>query len=230
MRVHAAVCFASNGRADHVTDSHNQSAFLLGLAQGRKGIGGFSRLGYHNNHIFGSDNRIAVPEFRSVINLDGNTGKLLDKILPDQSGMPACAAGADNDTPCLAKLFEIIVYASQMERAAFKPDPASHDILHNAGLFENLLEHKVFVTALFDLFKLEIKFGNQFFRLDVLDGLDHIAVSGYTRHFPVAEVNHLPGMFDDRSGIRSHEIFAVTDTDYQRTALAGDNQRSGFTG
>ena len=107
-----------------------------------------------------------------------------------------------------------------MHCALIDAHPSAHDIAHHLWLLENLLEHEVLVPALLDFFEAEVELRDLFMLLDIFNRLDRIVIPGDNRHLSVRQINHLFGVFDDRSSIGSDEILTVTKADHERTAFS----------
>ena len=75
-------------------------------------------------------------------------------------------------------------------------------------------------TAFFDGFKLHLQLMYFNIFLFVVDGLNAELAIADAGHFPIVEVDHAFGMFDDGGGIRCQEKFIVANTDHQRGSFA----------
>ena len=63
-----------------------------------------------------SERRIAVAEFAGVFDFDRDAGELLDQVLADEAGVPAGAAGGEDDAVGLAELLRGEVEAAEAGR------------------------------------------------------------------------------------------------------------------
>ena len=97
MQINAAVGFAGDRAADHVADARAPDAPAFGFAQAGQRVGRFAGLrdGEHQRVLL--NRRIAVAELAGVFDLGRDMRELLEQIFADQCGMPAGAAGGDDD-------------------------------------------------------------------------------------------------------------------------------------
>ena len=147
MGIHATLRFAGYCGAHNVTNTHHKRPLFLCSTKRSKGIGRFSRLGDDNDHVICTDNRVTVPELRSIINLNRDTGKLLNKIFSKQSGMPACSACTDYNALCLLQTIKMVGDPAKADTPFTKAHTPPHDIVHDLRLLKDLLEHEMFKPA-----------------------------------------------------------------------------------
>ena len=81
MSQHGTVRLAREHRTLHVTDREDFRALFPRLAHSRKRVGSLTRLRDCDHQGLVIDNRIAIPELRSVIDLDRNPRQFLEHVL-----------------------------------------------------------------------------------------------------------------------------------------------------
>ena len=102
---------------------------------------------------------------------------------------------------------------------------ATHTVAQTLRLLEDFLQHEVRETALLNLTEVDIHGLHLRVELYVLD-VHHLQFLSETHHGDVAilQVNHLVGIFDDRTGIRTEiELSVLANTHHQRALLAGSD-------
>src|SRR5690606_32445252 len=213
-----------DGRAHDVTYADDGSAPLLGELDSSQGIGRLTGLGYRNNDVTFVDNRIAIPEFGSILHFHRDPAEFLEQIFSYQSGVPRRTAGDDNDALGVGHRLDIIANAAQyqMSRTGVKPSP--HAVANRSRLFENLLQHEVVVATLFDGFEREFQRMNVWGHRNVLDRLDRQAIGIDNRNFTVVEIHHLVRVFDNWRSVGGQEVFILADADDQRAAFSGGDE------
>ncbi len=92
-------------------------------------------------------NRVAVAEFAGQLDLDGQPGPVLDRVLGQQPRVVRRAAGDHEDLVDLAQL--LVGEALLVEHDAAVGEVAEQGVGHRGGLLGDLLEHEVLVAALF---------------------------------------------------------------------------------
>ncbi len=143
--------------------------------------------------------------------------------------MPRCAAADHDDTAGIKQFARVFFNSPEYHGALLHIEAATHTITHCAGLFKNLLEHKVRESAFFECGQIKFK------------GLDIRRFFGIGNgNYPVAvvttdngdliivEVNNLARIFHDGSSIGCQEILSLPDAQNQRAAFARGNKQIGF--
>src|SRR4051812_2512558 len=97
MRIDRTRRFARDHRADYITDGKGLRSLLPGFALSCDRIGSLTRLRDDYREHVRRNERIAIPEFASIIDLDRNARELLDHELTGERRVPARAAGDDPD-------------------------------------------------------------------------------------------------------------------------------------
>ena len=115
-----------------------------------------------------------------------------------------------NDDPLDSEKFQVRNRdATQPGRPFLGKKAAPEDVSERGGLLEDLLEHEMLETSLFDGAQLPG---------DPMNGSGHdpplqmegrIPVPVQDCHVPVVQVDHVPGMGDQRRGVRSHQVFTI---------------------
>ena len=97
MHVDATIGFAGDGAADDVHDGQGAVAAAFRLAQGGQCVGSLAGLRDDEQDGIALERRVAIAELVGEFDFDGDMGEFLDEILAHESGVPARAAGGDDD-------------------------------------------------------------------------------------------------------------------------------------
>ncbi|GBD02597.1 hypothetical protein HRbin18_02344 [bacterium HR18] len=81
-------------------------------------------------------------------------------------------------------------------------DPAAHAVLQGFWLLHDFFEHEVRIAAFFDLLQVPLQLVDFFFEQHVVDGAHLIAAAAHNNDFPIVQVDHLTGVFDNGCSIR----------------------------
>ena len=86
----------------------------------------------------------------------------------------------------------------------------AHEVSETFGLLEHLLEHEVGIATFLDLTKVEVdrmNSGRQF----LVENIHNLKFLAEFHHgnIPILKINHLVGVFNNRTGIRTQEKLAV---------------------
>jgi len=194
----------------------------------RQGIRRFARLGDGDNHIVGVNDRLAVTELAGVLHLDRHLRELLHSIHGYQARMPRGAAGGNDDTLGIEETLLVVDESREGDVVMLDIDPPAHRIGKRARLLKNLLDHKMRVTTLLQLGERKLQPFDFGCLADIADSGDvKFFATLKCNHLLIVDIDHLVGIFDNGGGIGSKEILVLTDTDHQRTALAGGNDDVG---
>ena len=126
-------------------------AFSLAFAHCGEGIGSFAALGDGEHHRFICQRRVAVSQFAGVLDFHRDAGKLLDEVLTDECGVPACAAGGEHDPVNVSELLGGEVESAEPGGRLVFIESAPHRVFDGLRLLEDLLEHVVFEITLVDV-------------------------------------------------------------------------------
>ena len=96
VQIDAAAGLAGDGGADDVAQAHHEGAFLVGLAHGGQGVGGFAGLGDGDDQVAAAEDRVAVAELGGLLDFGVDVGQVLEGVFADQAGVQRGAA-ADED-------------------------------------------------------------------------------------------------------------------------------------
>ena len=141
-------------------------------------------------------------------------------------------SGAAGDHEYFVDLAQFLVAQSLF----VEHDPAVHEMSqqgvgHRCGLLGYLLEHEVFVAALFGggQVPVDVKFAE----LDIgvaIEIEDPVAVRGDHHCLVLAELDGMAGVFDERGHVRPNEHLAVADPEHQRCRPAGGHDGARLIG
>ena len=143
--------------------------------------------------------------------------------------MPGRSASYDNEPASIQQPFFIVDYCRKHYTVAFHIDPAAHTIVNATGLFINLFQHKVRITALFKLS--DIEFHRLYFRLHPgVFQIDYFQFFSPVDHgnLSVFQIDNLIGIFHNRSSIGSQKKLLFTNSHHQRATLACSNDLVGL--
>ena len=146
--INDAVALTRHGAAHHVGDAKDLGALDTRVANGGEGIGRLARLGHGNDERRRRDDGVAIAELAGSLNLGGNASPALNKVLCDEAGVIAGAAGDHVDTVDVVELLEGQTQLVDIELAG-RRHTANQRVAHDARLLVDLLEHKVGIAALF---------------------------------------------------------------------------------
>src|SRR3989338_6779679 len=152
VRVNRPAGLAGNHGADDVGNGQRLRAFLLGLALGGDGVGGFARLADEDGERAGVDDRVAVAVLGAVVHLHRQARQTLDHVLAHQRRVPGGPAGDDLDFAEAPEVFVAELYLlAEVNLAAFARDPSEQGVAHGARLLETFFQHEVLEAALLGL-------------------------------------------------------------------------------
>ena len=107
-------------------------------------------------------------------------------------------------------------------------DTTTHTVRQTLGLLENFLQHEVGIASLLNLSEVDIYglhrqlllFAQNTYHFQFLTQTDNSNVA-------VLQIDHLVGVFNDRTGITAKEELVVANTNHQRTLLTSCNDLTG---
>src|SRR4029079_15681912 len=195
-------------------------AALLRLAHGGERIGSLTRLRDDDAQSPLVDDRISVPEFRRVFDLDRNSRQLLHHALRNQCRVPAGPAGGDDDVVDLEKLFVGHVETAELGSSVLEEQPAAHAVFDRLRLLEDLLQHEMVEATALDLAQVPVDLAH--FLVALLRAkIDHaVAFASENGEFAVVEVDNLAGIVENRRRIARHEVLALAEPDEERASLS----------
>ncbi len=130
---------------------------------------------------------------------------------------------------CLASAV-VELEAEHPHVAALLEQVAAHRVLDAVGLLEDLLEHEVLEAAALDRLQVPLDLVDRLVDPARREGADPVPLRGEHRHLAVVEVDHLPGVLDDRRLVGGDEELAVADAEDDRRAVARGHQHVGLVG
>ena len=178
MQIDAAVGFARNGAADHIANAKDFVTTALGLAQAGKGIQRLAGLSDHQQQGVAVEGRVAVAEFAGVLDFGRQVRQFFEQVFAHQAGMPARAAGGDDDAVHRPQFGGGHVQPAKARHGAVVVDAAPQRVAHRLRLLEDLLEHVMRKAALLGSFRREFKLADLDLGGAGADGLNLEAVGG----------------------------------------------------
>ena len=224
-----AVAFARHRAAHHVGDAKDLGALDARIANGGKGVSRLARLGHGHDERRRRDDGVAVAELASRLNLGRNTSPALNKVLGDESGVVAGAAGNHIYAVDIVEFLERKAQLVDIELTG-RGHAAHQRVAHHARLLVNLLEHKVGITALFGHVQVPVDMGDL--------GLNHIAglvgiLDACGRELgklTIFEHHDIAGGIDKRDYIGGNVGAGLAHADHNRGVLAGNGDHARFVG
>ena len=214
-----SVGLARNRRALGVADGERPGACGDGVLDRHEGVHGLAGLadGHHERSIV--DHRIAVAELVRQIDLDGNPGPLLDRVLAKHPGVAGRPTAKDDDA---VDVFQHVVAEdvefAEPDRPAL--DPAEQRLRDGFWLLADLLGHEARPAALFrcrsvpgDLELLRID------RVSVEIG-DRHGIRRDGHDLILADRDGATGVLDEGRDIRPKEVFSIPKPDHERRVAA----------
>ena len=205
--------------ADHIDHAEHPRALRLGCPQRRQRIQCFTGLTDRNEQRPIIDQRIAVAELRSDIDLDRDLREPFDDIFADQTRVISRTARHDIDAanPCQILLCQRNPVQANL---AGRIQPAADRLADCLRLLIDLLEHEMRIALFFGGIHIPGHMKNlAMHRFSLLvENLDFVRRDD--NHFPVFNQVDFLAVFEQRRNIRSDEIFAITDARDQRCVLA----------
>ena len=228
VQVDSAVRLLRDRTAHDVADGQRRVAFAFHFAHRRQRVGRLAALRDRKHQRALVQRRIAVPQFAGVFDFDRQPRHVFDQVLAHQRGVPAGAAGGQQDPIDAAHVLGRQVQAAEHGRRIVRVQPAAHRVGQRLGLFENLLQHVVRKIA-----DAEVGFGG----LELMDvranaSLFAVAhpqpVGGDDRQLVIGQVDDLVRHADQRRRIAGDKMLALADADHQRAAQPGRDEHVGI--
>ena len=132
-------------------------AAALGLAQRGERVGGFAGLRDDEQHGVVFERRVAVTKFVRELDLHRDLCEFFNQIFADQRGVPARAAGGNDDAFDGTQLRRRQIQAAEFGGRTFLVHAPAQGVLHRLRLLKNFLEHEVRVLAARSILLAELK-------------------------------------------------------------------------
>ena len=147
VRVEHGVGLARDGRAVGVADGQDAGPLLPRVAQRHQRVHRLAGLADDDDQRRPVEHRVAVAELAGDLDLDGDAGPVLDRVLGDQPGVVGGAAGDHED---LVDVAQLLVGEADLvqDQVAVLAEPAEQGVGDGLGLLGDLLEHEPVVAAL----------------------------------------------------------------------------------
>ena len=193
-------------------------------------VGGLAGLGDGNDKRVLIQNRVAVAEFAGQLDLDGQPGPVLDRVLGQQPGVVRGTACDDEHLVDLAQL--LVGEPLLVEHDAAVDEVTEQGVGDGGWLLGDLLEHEVVVAALFGgrCVPVDMKSPSTCVIRFAVEVGDAVAVGRDHHGLVLAELDGVAGVLDERGHIGADEHLAVTDSKHQRRGAAGGDDRARFVG
>ncbi len=184
------------------------------MPDGLQGVGGLPRLRDGDDQRAAVQHRVAVTELAGQLDLDGQPGPVLDRILGQQPGVIRRAAGNHENLVDLAQF--LIGEPLLVEHDAAVDEMPEQSVGDRGGLLGDLLEHEVLVAALFGGVHVPVDVelpgtGGQIVAVEVGDP---VAVGGDRDGLVLAELDRVAGVTDERGDVGADEHLALADADH----------------
>ena len=99
--------------------------------------------------------------------------------------------------------------------------------MYGAGLFKDLLQHEMVITAFFNSSKFHIQFGYEWSYFFISQVFQYQFIGLNNCQFVVININYFLGIFQHRAGVTAQEMFTFSHANHQWTAFPGCNDRFG---
>ena len=217
VQVDAGIGQARDRAAHGVDDAQGRAAAFLRHLEGGEGIGGLPRLGDpdHDRALF--EHRVPVSPLRSVLDGRGQSAQLLEQVGSDYRGVPRSATGREHDALRIAQSRRDVPETAETDAGGPGHDPASQRLRDRFRLLVDFLQHEMGVSAAFRL--LEIPFDLVDRLVDPGQGLHahDVAARGVKHgHLAVIQVQHAPGVRENRRRVRRGVDRSTAQPDHQR--------------
>ena len=220
------IALARNGRLGHVHDGQDPVGLAHHVAQGSKGVGGFTGLADEQRHGAAGDGRFAVAEFGRDVDFHRDACDLFEPVFRDHTGVEGRAAGDQRQTLDLGK---VDAGLGQGNFGASGVDVMGKGPLQHGGLLGDFLGHKVLVTGLVDGGRACLDLFARAVNLFASGIADLNAGAGHDGPVAFVQIGDRVSHWGQRDGVRADEVFAVPVADRQRAAFAGGDQQVVFT-
>ena len=123
----------------------------------------------------------------------------------------------------------MVNHTRQLDYTQLRMQTSVHYRSRGTRLLMYLLKHEMRKTALLYLAQVQLQFPDHRSLLHALkvSNLQFLTALDECNLF-FAQINHLIGIFNDRSGIGTHQELVIAHTNYERTALACGNHAVGL--
>ena len=114
------------GGTNHIANAQDGGSFFFGHFDGGQGIGRFSGLRDGDDHVFGVNHRVSVPEFGGVFHLHRGAGKFFEEVFPNQTRMPRCTTSNNENAPGIHQFELVFQQTSHLNFADIAANPSAH--------------------------------------------------------------------------------------------------------
>ena len=196
----------------------------------RERVGGFARLRDDDRQRVRRDDRIAVAELGSVVDLDRHARELLDHVLADQAGVPRRAAGEDRDALDRARSCASVIFISSRNTGRCPATRGRGSSRAPRRLLEDLLEHEMLEAGLFRHDRIPQHALRRLGDRPAEEVGERARRSGDDRHLVVAEEDDVARVAEDGGNVGRDEELAVAEPDDDRRTLADGDDLLGLVG
>ena len=222
------VAFADEAAAGNIANREGLAAHAAGHADRGEGVGGFAGLRNRYDKGIGTDLRVAVAEFAGDIDFHRDIRKVLDEQLAIHAGMAGGAAGNDHDAVQAAQVTGI--KRGQVYLHGAVVHMTLEELAKYTRLLVDFLQHESFEAGFFGGFGAEGDGLDVWFNRSSVEFGDGNAIRPQYRDLAVIQINHLLDPAENGGDIAGDEVFALADTDDERTAEASGDDLVGFVG
>ncbi len=130
--------------------------------------------------------------------------------------MPRSATSDDENALGLEQGIADAVQTGHFDCACLHVKATAHRIPNALGLLKNLLEHKVFVSTLFNAVQVQFKLVDHRIDREVRSNLAHgHPLSGDHCHFAIFQINDFLRAIQERRSIGTYKVFVVAQSEDQ---------------
>ena len=212
----------------HIHHRQDPGPSPSGLPQGGQGVDGLARLADDQGQGPAAHDGVAVPELGGQGHLHRLAQQLFQNVLGRHAHMVGGAAGNHIDLLQAVEIGPIQLHPVQDHLPVL--DAGGDGVPHRLGLLQNLLEHKVLISALFSGGDLPVHLMALLFHRAEIGVVHPAVVGGELGDLPVVQVADLPGVADDRRHVGGHEVEPLPKAQDERAVLPGGDQPVGAVG
>ena len=228
VRVKHGVGFTRDLRTVGVTDSQDPSLLILGVPDRFQRVGGLARLGDGDDEGLAVEDRIAIAELAGQLDLDGQAGPVLDRVLGEHARVIRGTARHDEHLVDVAQV--VVGQALLVEHDATVLQMPEQGVGERAGLLGDLLEHEVVVATLLSGREIPVDVERLAGARVLVEVGDRVALGGDHHDLVLAEFDGVARVLDESGDVGCDEHLVLADTDDQWRRPTRRDDRVGVVG
>ena len=205
-----------------IADRQYLGALLTGIPDRHQSVCGLTRLADRDHQGVAGQDRVAIAELMSQLDLARDPGPVLDRIFGDQSGVVGGAATDHHDPVDVAELALADPHFIELE-GAFWCVATQQRIADHFWLLEDLLAHEPVVAALLSGRQIPIDVVLLAGGWSAVEVGDLDAVTSDRHNLVLGELKGITGVLDEGGHIGAEEVLALAEADHERRVAACGN-------